>query len=86
VTTQLLTENLVEYETEGLEPQHGEEHFPLLHRGWVLQERTLSPRTLFFSRQEVLWECRSEEACQCGYGTFDEQLDEHFKVLAYPAI
>ncbi|KAI2615400.1 heterokaryon incompatibility protein-domain-containing protein [Hypoxylon sp. NC1633] len=39
--------------------------FPLMNRAWVLQERLLSPRTLFFTSQELVWECRSCNVCQC---------------------
>lgn len=42
-------------------------------RGWVLQERMLSPRTLHFGRQ-LFWECRMLQACE----TYPEGLpDEH---------
>ncbi|KAF2117951.1 heterokaryon incompatibility protein-domain-containing protein [Lophiotrema nucula] len=30
---------------------------PLIRRGWVFQERLLSPRILHFARDEMLWEC-----------------------------
>lgn len=30
---------------------------PLLDRGWVLQERFLSPRTLYYGPWELFWEC-----------------------------
>ncbi|KAK8192029.1 uncharacterized protein BKA78DRAFT_143412 [Phyllosticta capitalensis] len=39
---------------------------PLLERAWVYQERQLSPRTLHFGNQELVWECREELACECG--------------------
>lgn len=42
----------------------GQEH-GLLDRGWVLQERLLSPRVVFFGANEVSWECMSCEACSC---------------------
>ena len=35
----------------------------LNRRGWVLQERMLSPRTLHFSNQ-LFWECREMQACE----------------------
>ncbi|RMJ14188.1 hypothetical protein CDV36_006142 [Fusarium kuroshium] len=41
---------------------------PLNGRGWVFQERLLSPRTLHFSSQ-LFWECRTLKACEtypCG--------------------
>jgi hypothetical protein len=31
---------------------------PLARRGWVFQERVLSPRTVHFTPQQVIWECR----------------------------
>jgi hypothetical protein len=33
---------------------------PLETRGWTLQERLLSPRTVHFTRQEVFWECHTK--------------------------
>ena len=39
---------------------------PLLKRGWVLQERLLSPRVVYFDRHELLWECQQHRECQCG--------------------
>jgi hypothetical protein len=40
--------------------------FPLLNRGWVYQERILSPRMLHFGSQELLWECMEMSVCECG--------------------
>ncbi|KAF1830820.1 HET-domain-containing protein [Decorospora gaudefroyi] len=34
-------------------------------RGWVFQERVLSPRTLHFSEAETGWECQSVISCEC---------------------
>ncbi|KAF2030601.1 hypothetical protein EK21DRAFT_111693 [Setomelanomma holmii] len=42
--------------------------FPLLRRGWVLQERTLSPRVLHFAREELAWQCNALAVCECGSG------------------
>jgi hypothetical protein len=42
------------------------EREPLSTRGWVLQERALSPRTLYFGKDELTWECLEAAACQCG--------------------
>ncbi|KAK8017326.1 hypothetical protein PG993_013652, partial [Apiospora rasikravindrae] len=39
---------------------------PLLARGWVFQERLLSPRVLHFCKEEMVWECRSVTSCECG--------------------
>ena len=33
-------------------------------RGWVLQERLLSPRTLHFSNPQIFWECRQGFSCE----------------------
>lgn len=51
--------------------------FPLMNRAWVLQERLLSPRTLYFTNQELVWECRSNNICQCSpvLGGFQNQVD-----------
>ena len=37
----------------------------LLERGWVLQERVISPRILYFGYNELAWECMTSTACQC---------------------
>ncbi|KAK7538092.1 heterokaryon incompatibility protein-domain-containing protein [Phyllosticta citribraziliensis] len=37
----------------------------LLSRAWVYQERVLSPRTLHFGQEELLWECREGSTCEC---------------------
>ncbi|KAI3337146.1 HET-domain-containing protein [Xylariaceae sp. AK1471] len=42
------------------------EVFPLLTRGWVFQERLLSPRFLQFGKHELLWDCRRSILCECG--------------------
>ncbi|KAK4466898.1 HET-domain-containing protein, partial [Cladorrhinum samala] len=40
---------------------------PLLRRAWCFQERLLSPRVLHFHDQEMVWECRTTTACECGF-------------------
>jgi hypothetical protein len=37
---------------------------PLNQRGWVLQERILSPRVLHFGHEQLFWECREFVACE----------------------
>lgn len=37
---------------------------PLSRRGWILQERLLSPRVLHFTNSQLAWECDELEACQ----------------------
>ncbi|KXH30482.1 heterokaryon incompatibility protein [Colletotrichum salicis] len=34
---------------------------PLNKRGWVIQERGLSPRTLYFGKAGLFWDCRERE-------------------------
>ncbi|KAK5304608.1 Sorting nexin-3 [Exophiala xenobiotica] len=40
------------------------EESPVNGRGWVVQERLLSPRKIFFTKQQFFWECRQNEACE----------------------
>ncbi|KAJ0314894.1 hypothetical protein Brms1b_006428 [Colletotrichum noveboracense] len=44
---------------------HGVGQCPLNKRGWVLQERLLSPRVLHFGRDQLYWECREHAAAEC---------------------
>ncbi|KAI1323938.1 hypothetical protein F5Y16DRAFT_325901 [Xylariaceae sp. FL0255] len=37
---------------------------PLNKRGWVLQERMLSPRILHFTDTQLFWECFQQQACE----------------------
>ncbi|RYP70250.1 hypothetical protein DL771_005553 [Monosporascus sp. 5C6A] len=37
---------------------------PLYSRGWVVQERLLSPRTVHFGAEQVFWECPELAACE----------------------
>lgn len=39
--------------------------FPLLTRGWVYQERLLSPRMVHFGEDELVWECLASRRCEC---------------------
>ncbi|KAH7367806.1 heterokaryon incompatibility protein-domain-containing protein [Plectosphaerella cucumerina] len=34
---------------------------PLSNRGWVMQEKFLAPRVLYFGQHQVLWECLAEK-------------------------
>ncbi|KAK3376373.1 heterokaryon incompatibility protein-domain-containing protein [Lasiosphaeria ovina] len=38
---------------------------PLFHRAWCFQERLLAPRTLHFARDELFFQCRTEDQCEC---------------------
>ncbi|KAK7451374.1 hypothetical protein Landi51_04745 [Colletotrichum acutatum] len=33
-------------------------------RGWVFQERFLSPRQIYFTRSQIMWECLEEHKCE----------------------
>ncbi|EAT90787.2 hypothetical protein SNOG_01138 [Parastagonospora nodorum SN15] len=46
---------------------HSAAELPLLGRGWVHQERLLSPRILHFGHNEMIWECMECLACECGH-------------------
>ncbi|KPM35255.1 hypothetical protein AK830_g11323 [Neonectria ditissima] len=47
---------------------HARSSLPLLKRGWVFQERLLSPRMLHFARGELMWECWESIHCGCTQG------------------
>lgn len=36
---------------------------PLSKRGWVFQERIMSPRTIHFTKDEVIFKCREQVFC-----------------------
>lgn len=44
-------------------------------RGWVLQERLLSPRTIHFGQEQMFWECRCEMACEA----YPESIPSQFR-------
>ncbi|OAR02933.1 hypothetical protein LLEC1_06692 [Akanthomyces lecanii] len=48
---------------------------PLSSRAWAFQERLLGPRTLYFGRHAVLWECNSEVKSNFEPQTFDALTD-----------
>ncbi|KAL8855860.1 MAG: hypothetical protein Q9178_007521 [Gyalolechia marmorata] len=56
---------------------------PLDNRGWVLQERLLSPRIVYYGRQQIYWECAEATIRQDGKGedvpTDDLRTGLHFK-------
>jgi len=54
---------------------------PLMNRGWVYQERILSPRVIHFGHQELAWECREVADCECS--EFSERLHVQLKELIY---
>ncbi|KAF1994216.1 HET-domain-containing protein [Amniculicola lignicola CBS 123094] len=40
---------------------------PLVHRAWTVQERMLSRCIVYFTHEEVWWECDSCWQCECGF-------------------
>ncbi|KAL1390170.1 heterokaryon incompatibility protein-domain-containing protein [Phyllosticta capitalensis] len=51
---------------------------PLLTRAWTFQERIMSPRVLFFTESEVIYECGCEAKCECGTTSdLSQGLDGH---------
>ncbi|KAI0528321.1 HET-domain-containing protein [Xylaria bambusicola] len=47
------------------------EGWPLLLRGWVYQEMSLSRRVLHFGSQEVIWQCRTHRRSESGSNDSD---------------
>ncbi|PVH86348.1 HET-domain-containing protein [Cadophora sp. DSE1049] len=40
---------------------------PLSRRAWAYQERLLAKRILHFGSEELIWECRTEQTCECAH-------------------
>ena len=54
----------------------GRQLTPLGSRGWVLQERVLSPRVLYFGPKQVFWECsQSQNECEAYPAGLEHQFD-----------
>ncbi|KAF5528567.1 hypothetical protein CGCA056_v001768 [Colletotrichum aenigma] len=49
---------------------------PLYTRGWVFQERMLSPRLLQFGRDQLFWDCAAISACEALPAGFPLSIDE----------
>ncbi|RYP08281.1 hypothetical protein DL764_002015 [Monosporascus ibericus] len=70
---------------------HGGQHRclePVDTRGWTLQEKLLSPRSVTFTSDEVQWECRSMKRCECNQPPsedmaelFSSPVEEWFAIL-----
>jgi hypothetical protein len=52
---------------EDMDPRRELSTWPLLSRGWALQERLLSARVVHFCSPEMIWECRHVTLCECGH-------------------
>jgi len=52
--------------------------YPLLNRAWTFQEQMLSPRLLYITRHEIVWECmEGGRKCEC-CPSWDEDYPETF--------
>ncbi|KAF2452176.1 HET-domain-containing protein [Karstenula rhodostoma CBS 690.94] len=47
---------------------------PLDHRGWALQERFVSPRILYFTKEQILFECDTHVQCEA----FEDDLPQDY--------
>jgi hypothetical protein len=47
----------------------------LYSRGWVFQERMLSPRVVHFGSKQIFWDCASKSACEILPHNLPEPLD-----------
>lgn len=56
------------------ELEHYMGYFSLYDRGWVFQERLLSPRIVHFVGEELIWECREFRDCECGSPSVKEGI------------
>jgi hypothetical protein len=55
--------------------RHDANSLPLLKRGWVYQERILSPRIVYFAGEELVWECHESIDCECGGDGLEDRFE-----------
>ncbi|RGP77970.1 heterokaryon incompatibility [Fusarium longipes] len=55
---------------------------PLHNRGWVFQERFLSPSVLYFAKDQLLWECRTNHRCE----VFPQGIPSHWSDKAMDSL
>ena len=75
IFTDKLTETL--FVTEGIDADPGGASLgsePLTQRGWTVQERILSRRSVYFTTQQMLWQCSS--VCRGENGLSDHGVQE----------
>lgn len=64
---------------------NAEDDTPLLTRGWVYQERLLSPRVIHFSRWELRFECVNvQPPCECDEDLYWFDKRDHYQGLLDP--
>lgn len=56
-----------------------DDNYPLLVRAWTYQERMVSPRVLFFTKSEVIFQCSSNAECECGATRQDSEWAAEFE-------
>jgi hypothetical protein len=56
----------------------------LLERGWVVQERVLAPRTLFYGSFGISWECNEVQMTEEGVTDFGDTPKADFHRLSIP--
>ncbi|KAK5121834.1 hypothetical protein LTR85_004709 [Meristemomyces frigidus] len=58
-------DDALHYEEGTLQDLNKIDKLPLVRRKWAFQERTLSRRVVFYTEDELWWECNSQYACEC---------------------
>ncbi|KAF2677118.1 HET-domain-containing protein, partial [Lentithecium fluviatile CBS 122367] len=53
---------------------------PIYERGWVFQERMLSPRLLHFTDTQIFWDCSTLSACEAFPTGIPYHLDQHASI------
>lgn len=55
---------------------------PLVHRAWVVQERLLARRVVYFGSKQIFWECKDAHWCETHpRGISVSDISEHNKVI-----
>ena len=62
------------------------EEAPLNRRGWVVQERFLSPRTVHFGIDQMFWECRELAACEVFRDGIPQALEPRNTKREFPVV
>jgi len=52
------------------------DELPLARRAWTVQERVLSRRVLYYTADELWWECDSCWACECGWANSSKERED----------
>jgi hypothetical protein len=59
---------------------------PLFERAWTYQERLLSRRVVYYSDQEISWECREATYCECSsYKPLTSSWEDDFSMRLHQA-